>query len=308
MPLISWGFLDVMKAVESSSQQSLTVANMKESKDLFMQMQDQYKRFFSMMLQRYICALLLIVELLRSISRTIKHLKSCYQVNSNKKVADNNKICSICHKYFLQKSNRDCHRKTVHQDDSEIADPDENVQRLNDDEYFDEELPNIVYNVAKQSQVSDMEIEQEVSISFQPSESGIISPFPTLEPSASFSSLPTNLPAALTPASSPSLPTDLPAALTTTLSSSLLTDLFAAPTIASSSSLPTDQPDVPTVTLSASYLSKNLCLEHYLNKIITSFNYSSKVNKCVIDYLKLKLKDNKKKSVLYIKEYFGVKC
>ena len=57
----------------------------------------------------------------------IKHLKSCYQVNSIKKVADNNKICSICHERFLKKSNRDRHMKTVHQNDSDIADSDENV-------------------------------------------------------------------------------------------------------------------------------------------------------------------------------------
>ena len=80
---------------------------------------------------------------------------------------------------------------------------------------------------------------------------------------------------------------------------------FPASNAASSSSLPTDQPAVPTVTLSASRLSKNLRLEHYLNKIITSFDYSAKVNNCVIDYLKKKLKDNKKGAVLYIKVCFG---
>ena len=111
----------------------------------------------------------------------------------------------------------------------------------------------MVYNAANQSHVSAMEIESEASIFFQPSESGILSPFPTFEPS--------NL------------------------------------TAASSSSLPTDQPASPTVTLSASRLSKNLRLEHYLNKIMTSFDYSAKVNNCVIDYLKKKLKDNKKGAV-----------
>lgn len=40
----------------------------------------------------------------------------------------------ICHKHFLKKSNRDCYMKTVHQNDIEIADPDENIQHLNDDE------------------------------------------------------------------------------------------------------------------------------------------------------------------------------
>ena len=49
----------------------------------------------------------------------IKHLKYSCQVNSNKKVADNNKIYSICHKHFLKRSNRDCHMKTVYQKDSE---------------------------------------------------------------------------------------------------------------------------------------------------------------------------------------------
>ena len=73
--------------------------------------------------------------------------------------------------------------KTVHQNDSQIADLDEKGQHLNDDEYLDEELPSMVYNVANQSQVSSMEIESEVSISFQHSESSIISPFPILEPS-----------------------------------------------------------------------------------------------------------------------------
>ena len=73
--------------------------------------------------------------------------------------------------------------KTVHQNDSQIADLDEKGQHMNDDEYLDEELPSMVYNAANQSQVSSMEIESEVSISFQHSESSIISPFPILEPS-----------------------------------------------------------------------------------------------------------------------------
>ena len=305
---------------------------MNESKDIFMEMQDQYERSLSMMLQRYI---------LREISfndatkvyicptidcrpsseyerNIIKHLKSYYQVNSNKKVAGYNKTCSIYHKHFLKKSNRDRHMKTVHQNDSHIADLDEKGQHLNDDEYLDEELPSMVYNVANQSQVSSMEIESEVSISFQHSESSIISPFPILEPSnfpaTSCSSFLNDLPATLTGASSSDLPTEppavfiaasssrlrsnLPAVLTASSFLSLLTHLSAALTPAPSSSLPTDQQPVSTVTLLASPLTKNLRLEHYLNKIITSFGYSAKVNNCVINYLKEKLKDNKKESVL----------
>ena len=196
----------------------------------------------------------------------IKHLKSCYQVNSNKKVAGYNKTCSIYHKYFLKKSNRDRHMKTVHQNDSQIADLDEKGQHLNDDEYLDEELPSMVYNAANQSQVSSMEIESEVSISFQHSESSIISPFPTLEPfnlpATSCSSLLNDLPATLTAASSSYLPTEppalfiaasssslrsnLPAVLTGSSFLSLLTHLSIAPTPASSSSLPTDQQPVST--------------------------------------------------------------
>ena len=38
--VILWGFLVVVIAVESSSQQSLTVTNMNESKDIFMEMKD----------------------------------------------------------------------------------------------------------------------------------------------------------------------------------------------------------------------------------------------------------------------------
>ena len=196
----------------------------------------------------------------------IKHLKSCYQVNSNKKVAGYNKTCSIYHNYFLKKSNRDRHMKTVHQNDSQIADLDEKGQHLNDDEYLDEELPSMVYNAANQSQVSSMEIESEVSISFQHSESSIISPFPTLEPfnlpATSCSSLLNDLPATLTAASSSYLPTEppalfiaasssslrsnLPAVLTGSSFLSLLTHLSIAPTPASSSSLPTDQQPVST--------------------------------------------------------------
>ena len=196
----------------------------------------------------------------------IKHLKSCYQVNSNKKVAGYNKTCSIYHKYFLKKSNRDRHMKTVHQNDSQIADLDEKGQHLNDDEYLDEELPSMVYNAANQSQVSSMEIESEVSIFFQHSESSIISPFPTLEPfnlpATSCSSLLNDLPATLTAASSSYLPTEPPALFITASSSSLrsnlpavltgssflslLTHLSIAPTPASSSSLPTDQQPVST--------------------------------------------------------------
>ena len=106
--------------------------------------------------------------------------------------------------------------KTVHQNDSELADPDKNVQHLNDNQYLDEELLSMAYNVANQNQYSAIEIESEVSISTQSSESGIVSPFPILEVS--------NLPAA----SSPSLPTDPPAALTAASSSSLLTHPLAA--------------------------------------------------------------------------------
>ena len=43
----------------------------------------------------------------------INLLKSCYQVNSSKEVTDIDKICSICHKHFLKKSNSDFHKKTV---------------------------------------------------------------------------------------------------------------------------------------------------------------------------------------------------
>ena len=70
MLLVSWGFLVVMKTLENNSQQSLTVTYMNESKDILMEMQDQYKRFLSTMLQRYTCVLLLIVEPLRKISTT----------------------------------------------------------------------------------------------------------------------------------------------------------------------------------------------------------------------------------------------
>ena len=85
----------------------------------------------------------------------------------------------------------------------------------------------------------------------------------------------------------------------------MLTDSLAAPTTVSSS--PTNQPAVLTATLSATCLSKNLHLEHYLNKIITSFDYSAKVNNSVIDYLKEKLKDVQKEPVLYIKSV-SVNC
>ena len=140
----------------------------------------------------------------------IKHLKSCYQVNSNKKVAGYNKTCSIYHKYFLKKSNRDRHMKTVHQNDSQIADLEEKGQHLNDDEYLDEELPSMVYNAANQSQVSSMEIESEVSISFQHSESSIISPFPILEPSnLPLPHVPACLTTCLLPLLLPHLPTYL---------------------------------------------------------------------------------------------------
>ena len=71
------------------------------------------------------------------------------------------------------------------------------------------------------------------------------------------------------------LPTDPPTALTTASSSNLPTDLPVVLTAASSSSLLTNQPAVSTVTLSASHLSKNLHLEHYLNKTIRNFNYSA---------------------------------
>ena len=156
--------------------------------------------------------------------------------------------------------------KTVHQNDSQITDLDEKCQHLNDDEYLDEELPSMVYNVANQSQVSSMEIESEVSISFQHSESSIISPFPILEPfklpatscssllsdltatltAASSSYLPTEPPAVFIAASSSNLRSNLPAVLTASSLLSLLTHLSAAPTPASSSSLPTDQQPVST--------------------------------------------------------------
>ena len=71
-----------------------------------------------------------------------------------------------------------------------------------------------------------MEIESEASIFFQPSESGIVSPFSTFEPSnliaASSSSLPTNPPAALSAASSSSLPNNQPPGPAVTLSASRL--------------------------------------------------------------------------------------
>ena len=110
------------------------------------------------------------------------------------------------------------------------------------------------------------------------------------------------------------LPPQLPACLPTRLLPLLLPHLLAClptrllpSTTASSSRLPTDQSAVLTVTLSATRLSKNFHLEHYLNKIITSFDYSAKVNNSVIDYLKDRLKDIKKEAVLQIKSV-SVKC
>lgn len=131
--------------------------------------------------------------------------------------------------------------KTVHQNDSQIADLEEKGQHLNDDEYLDEELPSMVYNVANQSQVFSMEIESEVSISFQHSESSIISPFPLLEPfnlpATSCSSLLNDLPATLTAASSSDLPTEPPAVFIAASSSSLRSNLPAVLTASSFLSL-----------------------------------------------------------------------
>ena len=44
----------------------------------------------------------------------IKHLKSCYIVNKNKKAVGDNRICSICNKVFAKKSNRDRHITDFH--------------------------------------------------------------------------------------------------------------------------------------------------------------------------------------------------
>lgn len=123
---------------------------------------------------------------------------------------------------------------------------------MNYDGYFDEELTSIVYNVTNQSQVTAIEIKSEVSISFQLLESGIVSHFPTLGPSAYLPShhpacLPLIILAALTAASSSSLLTDLPAAVTAASSLSVLTEPSAALTATLSFSLPTDQSAVPTV-------------------------------------------------------------
>ena len=180
----------------------------------------------------------------------IKHLKSCYQVNSNNKVADNKKICSICHKHFLKKSNRDRHMTTIHQNDSEIADPEESVQHLNDDGYLHEELPTMVYNVANQVRFLPSRLNKKYHYPFNLQNQVSFLLFlhlnlPTYLPPC----LLTDPPAALTAASSSSLPTNPPAAPTAASSSSFLTDPSAALTAASSSNLPNDQPAVPTVTL-----------------------------------------------------------
>ena len=65
----------------------------------------------------------------------IKHLKSSYSVNKNKKAASENKIFSICNKSFLKKSNRDRHLNTVHAHDSGV------VPSLIDDNIEDNGLP-----------------------------------------------------------------------------------------------------------------------------------------------------------------------
>ena len=215
--LISWGFFVVFKAVESNSQQSLTVTNERIKGYFHGDARPVREIPFNDATKVYRCPAVNCRTSSKYKHNILKHLKSCYQVNSNKKVADNNKTCSISHKHFLKKSNRDRHMKTVHQNDSKMAHPDENVQHLNDDEHLDEELPSMVYNVTNQSQVSAIEIESKVSISFQPSGSGIVCPFPTLEPcnlpAASCSSFPTDPTAALTAALSSSFPTNPPAAL-----------------------------------------------------------------------------------------------
>lgn len=102
------------------------------------------------------------------------------------------------------------------------------------------------------------------------------------EPSPSSSSVPRSNPFA--PESSPS-------------SSSIpVSDPLSAPEPSSSSSC-----SLPN----ANRLSRKKRLEHYLNKILIDFDYSTQVNNCVVNYIKAKLKDDKKEAVNYINECFG---
>ena len=186
----------------------------------------------------------------------IKHLKLCYRVNNDKKFTTDNKICTICDKHFVKKSNRDRHMKTVHNNDIDNVDND--FYELSDFDQF----PSMVHD---NTRFSTMEVEvnnEDHQLALEPSTSFSVSNDHQLTPESSFSSPDDNQ---LVPEPSPS-----------------------------SSSLH-----------NVSRLSKSMRLEHYLNKILVNFDYSSQVNNCVVDYIKVKLKDDKKAAVNYINECFG---
>lgn len=81
----------------------------------------------------------------------VKHLKSCYKVNMNKKAATDNKTCHICKKDFLKKSNRDRHVKNFH---SNQASSDKN---LNED--FD--LPTMAYDVQEDERPTFLDLNRQ---------------------------------------------------------------------------------------------------------------------------------------------------
>ena len=189
----------------------------------------------------------------------IKHLKSCYIVNKNKKAASKDKICSICSKSFLKKSNRDRHINTVHARDSDV------VPSLIDDNIEDDDLPSMTLDGTELPTPEDttfMETESLAPSNSLHEDVDTVSFSQEYHPNTSVTSLP--IETTTTVISPPGSPLASPA--------SDRTGNLTSP--------------VYSQRISPEFSSKASRLETGIKKISTHLDYSNTVSNCVIKYLK----------------------
>ena len=189
----------------------------------------------------------------------MKHLKSCYIVNKNKKAASKDKICSICSKSFLKKSNRDRHINTVHARDSDV------VPSLIDDNIEDDDLPSMTLDGIELPTPEDtmfMETESLAPSNSLHEDVDTVSFSQESHPNTSVTSLP--IETTTTVISPPGSPLASPA--------SDRTGNLTSP--------------VYSQRISPEFSSKASRLETGIKKISTHLDYSNTVSNCVIKYLK----------------------
>ena len=130
---------------------------------------------FSKELSLFICATSGCSTTSKYKNNIVKHLKSCFAINRQRNSVADNKICPVCKKEFIKKSNRDRHLKQFHaekniSDDIVTEDVRPTMVPISSNNLNIEEIPNIetssglnvqeVYNddLVSSDNVEDLEV------------------------------------------------------------------------------------------------------------------------------------------------------